>query len=396
MNRVLRIPVFLCLLAGPLCAGEDALFIPDDCELVASAVTLGAARETVDGKLRFRFQILLKEVSLGRVPEGRTLPVLVSSPLPELWKEAGRNVVETGETPLLLFLKAVGEGRKAHFVPVGEGIAYMDPARVRAFLEGLAPRVKQAVVDLDSEDFETREKAEKLLFRLGYASEASVREALAGGPSPEVAMRAKRILQGLPRRGTGGRWFIHQPDVNYRDDEVLIWRSPARDKRAFQLKPGTEVEIQEKVDGEQFGTIHIMYKIRTKDGRVGWVPKNWLRFKASDDEIRPLGPGEEITAEFLERLYLTAVKAWAKEYEEAEGKRRIKGFDKYLNDFSKKAGFEDWSDFAMKAAQDLGGEVFSRCLNGITRKHSEIMKKVTERMVRAAKEKEAEAEEKKD
>jgi hypothetical protein len=100
-------------------------------------------------------------------------------------------------------------------------------------------------------------------------------------PSPEVALRAKKILTDLSRRRqTRVLGIIHQPDVNYPNDDVLIWKSPARNRRAFRLAPGTEVEILEEVDGDRFGTPHVMFKIRTADGREGWVPKSWCKKKA--------------------------------------------------------------------------------------------------------------------
>ncbi|GEM_PF-2684469 len=70
---------------------------------------------------------------------------------------------------------------------------------------------------------------------------------------------------------------IHQPDVNYPNDDVLIWHTPSRNKRKFKLPPGTHVEVLETVDGDKVGSSHIMYKIRTADGREGWVPKGWCK-----------------------------------------------------------------------------------------------------------------------
>jgi hypothetical protein len=70
---------------------------------------------------------------------------------------------------------------------------------------------------------------------------------------------------------------IHQPDVNYPNDHVIIWKDPSRENRAFILSPGTRVDVIETIDGDKFGSRHIMYRIRTADGRTGWVPKPWCK-----------------------------------------------------------------------------------------------------------------------
>lgn len=81
------------------------------------------------------------------------------------------------------------------------------------------------------------------------------------------------------RKGTQriAYYEIHQPDVNYPNDDVLIWKSPDRKERSFKLPPGTRVDVLETIDGDKYGSPHIMYKIKTADGRTGWVPKKWCR-----------------------------------------------------------------------------------------------------------------------
>ena len=64
---------------------------------------------------------------------------------------------------------------------------------------------------------------------------------------------------------------IFQPNINYPNDDVILWMDPGRNQRAFMLKPGTKVDVIEIVDGEKFGSMHLMYRIRTADGREGWI-----------------------------------------------------------------------------------------------------------------------------
>ncbi|MHC4599328.1 MAG: hypothetical protein ACYS47_10015, partial [Planctomycetota bacterium] len=70
---------------------------------------------------------------------------------------------------------------------------------------------------------------------------------------------------------------IHQPNVHYPDDDVLVWEDLGRNKRAFTLSPGTKVDVVEITDGYEEGTPHVMYRIRTADGREGWVPEKWCK-----------------------------------------------------------------------------------------------------------------------
>jgi RNA polymerase sigma factor (sigma-70 family) len=81
-----------------------------------------------------------------------------------------------------------------------------DPARSVPFLqERLRPRaegpddkqLKRLVADLDSDDFDAREKATKELEQLGKDAESALRGALADSPSPEVQVRAERLLKGI-------------------------------------------------------------------------------------------------------------------------------------------------------------------------------------------------------
>ncbi len=55
--------------------------------------------------------------------------------------------------------------------------------------------VAKLIDELDSEDFETREKAEKTLSRMGPPAAVALEKALKGSKSPEQTMRLKRLLE---------------------------------------------------------------------------------------------------------------------------------------------------------------------------------------------------------
>ncbi|MHC5040075.1 MAG: hypothetical protein ACYTHM_22435 [Planctomycetota bacterium] len=94
------------------------------------------------------------------------------------------------------------------------------------------------------------------------------------GKSGGMFDRYKKSRKGKKRIAYYEIW---QPDVNYPDDDVLIWKTPGRNNRAFKLPPGTKVDVVETVDGDKYGSQHVMYKIKTADGRTGWVPKKWCK-----------------------------------------------------------------------------------------------------------------------
>ena len=94
------------------------------------------------------------------------------------------------------------------------------------------------------------------------------------GKSGGMFDRYKKSRKGKQRIAY---YQIHQPDVNYPNDDVLIWHDPGRNKRSFKLPPGTKVDVLETIDGDKYGTKHIIYKIKTADGRTGWVPKKWCK-----------------------------------------------------------------------------------------------------------------------
>jgi WD40 repeat protein len=59
------------------------------------------------------------------------------------------------------------------------------------------PRIARLVKDLDSEDFEAREKAEAELQKLGDLAEGALRQALDAKPSPEVRRRVEALMRYL-------------------------------------------------------------------------------------------------------------------------------------------------------------------------------------------------------
>ena len=60
-----------------------------------------------------------------------------------------------------------------------------------------AKRLGALIASLDSDDLGTREKASKALASLGAAAEPALRQALAGGPAPEVRRRIARLLKAI-------------------------------------------------------------------------------------------------------------------------------------------------------------------------------------------------------
>ena len=116
-----------------------------------------------------------------------------------------------------------------------------------------------------------RRNARGTLVVLGFLAFAFLLSACEGRGMFDRYKKSRRSKQRI------AYYKIHQPDVNYPNDDVLIWKAPDRENRAFKLAPGTKVTVVETIDGDKYGTKHIMYKIKTADGRTGWVPKKWCK-----------------------------------------------------------------------------------------------------------------------
>jgi hypothetical protein len=97
-----------------------------------------------------------------------------------------------------------------------------------------------------------------------------------------------------------------------------------------------------------------------------------------------VGCGGGINKEAAKKVYMGAVDKWAKEYEKAEDKTKVKGFDKYLDEEAKAAGAKDWADYATKAATDMGATEWSKCVQEFTKAQQDKMKELTDAMQKKA------------
>jgi WD40 repeat protein len=79
----------------------------------------------------------------------------------------------------------------------GQAVPFLG-GRLRPASPDRATLIRRLVANLDSDSFAEREKAERqLLEAVGRQAEAELRRALAGLPSPELRMRAQRLLRKL-------------------------------------------------------------------------------------------------------------------------------------------------------------------------------------------------------
>jgi WD40 repeat protein len=69
--------------------------------------------------------------------------------------------------------------------------------RLRPLLTADPQRIARLIADLESDDFDTRERASQELARLGDLAEPALRRALAGNPAADVRKRLTQLLEGL-------------------------------------------------------------------------------------------------------------------------------------------------------------------------------------------------------
>ena len=97
-----------------------------------------------------------------------------------------------------------------------------------------------------------------------------------------------------------------------------------------------------------------------------------------------IGCGGGISKEDAKKMYTSAVDKWAKEYEKAEDKGKVKGFDKYLDEESKANGADNWADYCTKAAQSMGATEWGKFVTELGEIHKKRMDELTKAMTKKA------------
>jgi len=171
------------------------------CDLVALATPRTFQRSNEDDRPPFRMVLRIRELLLGHVPEGRSVAVFLEAPLSDPWRKAARSLFEKEEAAFIVRLTSMQSGAPANgllFRPAEEDpIRPATPEKEAKIREAMGRVLRKAIIDLDAEDFHVRESAEGTLRRFGLAAENALREALEKKPSPEVALRANKILLEL-------------------------------------------------------------------------------------------------------------------------------------------------------------------------------------------------------
>jgi hypothetical protein len=205
-------------------------FSPDNRTLAVAEGKEVRLWELLTGTERHRFRGHERLVqSVAFTPDGKTLASGSEDTTILLWDVTGG---------------APGKGLPAGFMP-GEGDILWDdlaaeaPKAYRAMRRLLgAPsaktvlllkdrlragtaegRIARLLVDLDADEFSTREKATTELAKLGKVAEPQLREALQGQPSPEVRRRVEKLLEQLA--GVAGPTMSPQQLAALRALEVL-------------------------------------------------------------------------------------------------------------------------------------------------------------------------------
>jgi RNA polymerase sigma factor (sigma-70 family) len=214
----------LYLLTGDLHSVGAVAFSPDG-RMLASAAHEGVIRvwETATGKER---RVLREHaggvLGLAFFPDGRRLVSAGADSTALIWDvfaTPARGEDASSEPLPRLWERLAGEDAAAAFQAMGGMLAR--PRETEAFLLGKlrqVPRVELRqvaglLIDLDSDDFDTREQATEALERLGGAIEPALREAVAKQPSPEVRRRVQRIRDTLAR--------VSSPEGQWRRSRVL-------------------------------------------------------------------------------------------------------------------------------------------------------------------------------
>jgi WD40 repeat protein len=197
-------------LAGALRSVRGAAFSLDD-KILAVAGSDGNVTlwETYTGEVLAEFKVHDARAScIAFAPDGRTFAtgggdasVVIWSltacgpPLTERWRDPDPDDLEA------IWKAFLGETGEDAFAAMRALMAA--PKKAVPFLRSKLPppldllRIKLFVAQLDSDDFETREKASQELERLGRDAEQALRDAQAGKASAEMRRRIKELLANL-------------------------------------------------------------------------------------------------------------------------------------------------------------------------------------------------------
>jgi WD40 repeat protein len=115
---------------------------------------------------------------------------------------------------------------------------------LRGRLEPAGPspeRLRQLIVELDSDNFNTREQASRDLGRVALQVEAPLRQALAGAASPEVRRRVGELLKQAEVQRQAETWVVQDPETLRGVRAVWVLQrigSPAAQARLRHLASG--------------------------------------------------------------------------------------------------------------------------------------------------------------
>jgi WD40 repeat protein len=191
--------------AGALICG-DGDFSPDGRFLAAAVEAPDGASElcvweTASGGEVYRFRPSRGVTGCAFSPNGRCLIIAHSDTTLSIWDRAGVEARQCGAVPVGEEWNGLGS-RDAKHAHAAVAALVADPKRALAVLApALAPpdevTTNRLFVELGSEEFRVRERAQRALAALGARAEVKLLEAVTKSASAEIRVRAAALLSAL-------------------------------------------------------------------------------------------------------------------------------------------------------------------------------------------------------
>ncbi|MHC4600185.1 MAG: hypothetical protein ACYS47_14385 [Planctomycetota bacterium] len=235
-------------------------------DLVLEAKAIGVLRCCREGEFTGNFRIRLMNVEVLKGILGPVGVLEICLPVDEMGKVKPflKRLMREDNPSFVVFLDEIA---RFNFPPLfsiaASPVASEESSTIKAIVKG---EVEEDTKNLQLKDRSVRDAAFKALVRLGAPAVDTLRQIQRDGPV--YAAEEARLAVNTIRRLSVDPFKVFQVNREFPCRPVPVFSTPLCRTTLFHLSSDTLVfRLNEWDDGN-----HVIYKIRTADGKEGWVP----------------------------------------------------------------------------------------------------------------------------